>query len=69
MWSRCLHKIVLQGWWGNFDHHHDGGDNDDVGDGGDGDNDDDGGGGYEADLVASQSSEERSVGVRRKRRV
>ena len=39
-------------------------------DGGDGGGDDDGGdGGDEADLVASQSSEERSVGVSRKRRV
>ena len=65
MWSMCLHKIALQGWWVNLDHSDDG--NDD-GDGG-GDGVDDGGGGDEVDLVASQSSEERSVGVRRKRRV
>ena len=69
----CLHKIALQGWWVNLDHSddgvsYDGDDGNDDGDGG-GDGVDDGGGGDEVDLVASQSSEERSVGVRRKRRV
>ena len=59
-----LHKIALQGWIDNDDDGAAGAaDDDHDGDGGGGDHD------GEVHLVASQSREERSVGVRRKRRV